>query len=144
MTVRVVCFGNPLHGDDGFGQHAYRRLRELGVDAVDAGTAGLDALRHLEGCDKAIVVDAVRTGAPAGTVHRLVPGDLDAPGGELSLHDLGVTSLLAALRDPPDIVVVGAEAGAIRTFSAGLSAPLAAALPRAVRMVLGEIEAAGG
>jgi hydrogenase maturation protease len=142
MTVRVVCFGNPLHGDDGFGQHVFRRLKEHGVAAFDAGTAGLDALPYFEGCAKAVIVDAVRTGAPIGTVQRLVPADLASPGGELSLHDLGVENLLAALRDPPDIVLVGAEVGDLRAFTDSLSAPLDAALPKAVQMVLREISAA--
>jgi hydrogenase maturation protease len=91
--MRVVCFGNVLHGDDGFGQHVLRRLHERGdVAAVDAGTAGLSALPYFEGCVKAVLVDAVRTGARIGTVHRLVPSDLESPGGEMSLHDLGVAS----------------------------------------------------
>jgi hydrogenase maturation protease len=66
-AVRVVCFGNPWHGDDGFGLHVLRRLPGE-VDAFDAGTAGLDALPYLESCAKAVLVDAVRTGAPVGTV----------------------------------------------------------------------------
>ena len=90
--ARIVCFGNLWHGDDGFGPHVFRRLHgELpqGVAAVDAGTAGLDALPHFEGCAKAVVVDAVRTGGQIGTVHRLVPAISSPPGGEFSLHDLG-------------------------------------------------------
>jgi hydrogenase maturation protease len=144
MSVHVVCFGNALHGDDGFGQHVLRRLEQRGVTAFDAGTAGLNALPYFEGCAKAIVVDAVRTGARVGAVHRLGVGDLDAPGRGLSLHDLGVGSLLAALRRSPEVVVIGAEVGEIRTFTDGLSAPLEAAVPRAVELVLREIRAARG
>ena len=108
--------------------------------AFDGGTAGLDALPYFEGCAKAVVVDAVRTGGRIGTVHRLVPSDLQPPGGELSLHELGVSGLLAALavlpHDVPDVVLIGAEVSEIRTFNDRLSAPLEAALPTAVRLVL--------
>jgi hydrogenase maturation protease len=137
VSARVICFGNAWHGDDGFGHHVFRRL-EGRVPAVDAGTAGLNALPHFEGCTKAVIVDAVRTGARVGTVHRLVPSDLEPPGGELSLHELGVASLLAALREPPEIVLIGVEVGELSTFTDRLSPPLQAALPTAVDLVLDE------
>jgi hydrogenase maturation protease len=145
-VTHVVCFGNAWHGDDGFGLHVYRRLREL--DAVprlfDAGTAGLDALPYFEGCDRAVIVDAVWTGGTVGTVHRLTAGDLERPGGELSLHDLGVASLLAALAAlsgrPPEVIVIGAEVGEIRPFSDRLTPPLEAAVDEAVRLVLREAD----
>jgi hydrogenase maturation protease len=103
--AHVVCFGNPWHGDDGFGHHVFRRLHEFGalppaVELFDAGVAGLNALPYFEHCSKAVMVDAVRVGAPVGTVHRLLPDELDPPGGELSLHELGVTSLQAGSRPP--------------------------------------------
>jgi hydrogenase maturation protease len=136
--THVVCFGNAWHGDDGFGQHVLRSL-PAGIEAFDAGTAGLDALGYFEDCDKAVIVDAVRTGAPVGTVHRLLPGDLAIPGDELSLHELGVSSVLAALPEPPDVVIIGAEVGEVRAFSDRLSAPVAAAVPEAVELVLREV-----
>jgi len=134
---RVICFGNAWLGDDGFGHHVFRRLPAR-TDAVDAGIAGLNALPHFDGCSKAVVVDAVRTGAPPGTLHRLLPSDLGAPGGELSLHDLGVARVLAALREPPEVVLIGAEVGDLRTFTDRLSPPLEAAVATAVQLVLRE------
>jgi hydrogenase maturation protease len=138
VRVHVVCFGNALHGDDGFGRHVFRGLPPE-IEAFDAGIAGLDALPYFEGCAKAVIVDALRTGAPAGTVHRLAPDDLAPPVGALSLHELGVSGLLAALGDRgPEVVIVGAEAGEVRPFGDGLSAPLAAALPEVIRLVVRE------
>ena len=146
-VTHVVCFGNPWHGDDGFGLHVYRRLQELealprGSRIFDAGTAGLDAVACFEGCSSAVIVDAVRAGGSVGTVHRLAASDLERPGGEFSLHDLGITSLLAALaavsREPPEIVVIGAEVGEIRPFAERLSPALEAAVPEAVRLILRE------
>jgi hydrogenase maturation protease len=145
--VHVVCFGNRWHGDDGFGLAVLRHLEARAplpahVAAYDAGTAGLDALPRLEGCARAVIVDALRTGRAVGTVHRLELGGLAAPGGEFSLHELGVAGVLTALRavarDPPEIVVIGAEVGAIRAFGEGLSAPVRSAVPVAAGMVLRE------
>ena len=136
-----------MHGDDGFGNHVFRRLCRRddlppAVELFDAGIAGLDALPLLDGCAKAVIVDAVRVGAPVGTLHRLVASDLEPPGGEVSLHELGVSSLLAALpavsSEPPEVVVIGAEVGSARAFTDALSAPLQDVLPAAVAMVLRE------
>ena len=57
--TRVLCFGNPWHGDDAFGLHVLRRL-PADIEAFDAGTAGLNALPYLESCARAVLVDAVR------------------------------------------------------------------------------------
>jgi hydrogenase 3 maturation protease len=145
--VHVVCFGNPLHGDDGFGHHVFRRLCQRddlppAIELFEAGIAGLDALAQFDGCAKAVIVDAVRVGAPIGTLHRLAPSDLEPPGAELSLHELGLPSLLAALpavsSHQPEVVVIGAQVGRVRPFTEGLSAPLQNLLPAAVAMVLRE------
>ena len=137
--MRVICFGNPWHGDDGFGHHVFRRL-EGRVAAVDAGTAGLNALPYFEGCTKAVVVDAVRLGGPVGMVHRLVATDLAPAERKPTLHGLGVDDLLAALplvlREPPEIVLIGAEIGAIHAFDDQLSAPVGSAVAVATRLVL--------
>jgi hydrogenase maturation protease len=144
-STHVVCFGNVLHGDDGFGIHVYRRLRDEALAIFDAGTAGLDALSCFEGCTRAVIVDAVRAGGTVGTVHCLAGSDLERGGGEFSLHDLGIPSLLAALAavtpEPPEIVVIGAEVGEISPFTDALSPRLEAAVPEAVRLVLRETRA---
>jgi hydrogenase maturation protease len=140
----IVCLGNPWHGDDGFGHHVFRRLEvagalPAGVELVDAGVSGLNALHWLDGCDKAVFVDAVRIGARVGTVHRLVQSELEPPGGEVSLHQLGLASLLAAAGDAAELVVIGAEVGPVHAFTDELSPPLRAAVPTAAAMVAREV-----
>jgi hydrogenase maturation protease len=143
----VLCLGNPWHGDDGFGHHVFLRLQAehalpQGVELVDAGVAGLNALRWLDGCATAVLVDAVRVGARIGTVHRLDASDLEPHGDELSLHELGVASLLAAhtaAGGGAEFVVVGAEVGPVRAFTDALSPPVRAAVPTAAAMVMREV-----
>jgi Ni,Fe-hydrogenase maturation factor len=60
-------------------------------------------------------------------------------GDAFSLHELGVGAVVAALREPPDVVLVGAEVGEVHAFTDRLSAPLEAAVPEAVRLVLSEL-----
>ena len=138
----VLCLGNPWHGDDGFGHHVFQRLHVLhalppSVTLVDAGVAGLNALGWLDGCAKAVLVDAVRVGARVGTVQRLDASELESPGDELGLASL--LAAHAAVGDVAELVVIGAEVGPVRAFTDVLSPPLRAAVPTAAAMVAGEV-----
>jgi len=148
--LHVICFGNPWQGDDGFGIHIFRRLRELHnlppqVKVFDAGIAGLAAVGFFEDCSKVVIVDALKTGGRVGRVRRLRLDDLDPPGPELSLHAFGVAHLLTALpvlfegRARPEIVVIGAEIGEVRRCTDELTPPQEAAIDRAVRLVRREM-----
>jgi hydrogenase maturation protease len=148
--LHVICFGNYWQGDDGFGIHVLRRLRRmsplLGVDLFDAGTAGLSALGHFEGCRKAVIVDAVKSGGPVGRVHRVRCEDVDWPDSELSVHAIGVNHLVAALPvvfeggPMPEVVVIGAEIGEIQPFTDALTLQVEAAVEVAAGLVRGECE----
>jgi hydrogenase maturation protease len=144
--VHVICFGNLWHGDDGFGIHVLRRLRAIerwprSVRLFEAGISGLSALGYFEGCRKVVAVDAVRSGRESGHVRRFVVEELDVPLHEMTIHGFGLPSALAALaalsdgRPLPEVVLIGAEIGAITRFTDNLSAPLEAALDEAVGMV---------
>jgi hydrogenase maturation protease len=144
----VVCFGNLWQGDDGFGIHVFRRLRAMRlpprVKVFEGGTAGLSALQHLEGCGKAVIVDAIKTGGRPGTVRRFLLEEFDTPGQEYSIHALGVNHLLAALPVvfeggvAPEVIVIGAEIGRISPFTDRLTPPVEAALGGAVDAVIKE------
>jgi len=100
----VIGLGNVVMSDDGLGVHAVARLRESGrladaVELIEGGTAGLLLLPHLADAPRAIIIDAVRAGARAGTLVRL-----DADGlarvfeRHISPHDVGLRDLLGAAR----------------------------------------------
>lgn len=139
----IICFGNALHGDDGFGQYVHDRLRQQAwpedVRLFNAATAGLDALAWLEGCRQAILVDALVDQGRPGAIRLFRP---ELPAGEtrdLSGHTAGVPYLLQAAAAVygtlPDIVVVGAEIGGITPFAPGLTPPLRRAAERVLRLI---------
>ena len=113
--VGVACLGNRFRGDDAVGLLVADRLRAAGVvvqECQDEPTRLLDSWREL---DRLVLVDAVRSGVPPGTVHRV-----DASSGELprelglsSSHLFGVAETIALARAldrlPPQVVVYGVE-----------------------------------
>lgn len=138
----IVCFGNPLHGDDGFGPAVYRKLAALPLPAdlrlFDAGTPGLAALGLFQGCEEAIIVDALALGGMPGRLHQLLPESIIAETG-LPGHGIGVGFLLQALAALPETVpqlrIIAVEVARVSAFQPGLSAPVSAAVDQAVALL---------
>ncbi len=84
--IVVIGIGQTLRGDDGAGIRAVQRWQaaypatashpQLRVELEEL--PGLSLLDRLSGADAAILVDAVRSGAPPGCLYRLELSDLDA------------------------------------------------------------------
>lgn len=73
QPLLIAGVGNVLRGDDGFGIEVVRRLQaEIQTDAVrvvETGIAGISLVQELmTGYAMLVVVDAVQSGRPAGTL----------------------------------------------------------------------------
>lgn len=143
--VRVIGVGTDWRGDDAAGLAVADRLRcagPPGLEVVRCAGGAAELLDAFDGADDVVVVDAVVSGAPPGTVHRLTAPEGVAgarPGG--GTHDAGVAdavALAAALgRLPARVRVVGIEAADTAMGCATLTAEVA----RAVDEVAGGIAA---
>lgn len=122
----VLGLGSIDRGDDAIGQLVAERIRDVVTERGPAGvrvvihedpTALIDAMADV---DIAVIVDAVRSGAPAGTVTAREVGPTEpalsarsAPG-PAGTHGLGLTAALELARAldrlPTRVVVVGVEA----------------------------------
>ncbi|MBI6546364.1 MAG: hydrogenase maturation protease, partial [Cyanobacteria bacterium NC_groundwater_1444_Ag_S-0.65um_54_12] len=115
------------------------------VRIFDAGLAGIGALRFFEGCTRAIIVDAVKTGAPAGTVCRLDPAEIAVPPAAYSSHLAGVAALINLLpvafegSELPKLTIIGVEVEKVGLFSEQLTPPVLAALERMLAEVRAEV-----
>ncbi|MEF8776829.1 MAG: hydrogenase maturation protease [Haloarculaceae archaeon] len=119
--LAIVGVGNSIMGDDGVGPKLIERLGESAVGSaadvrlVDAGTTGFLALEAMSGAERAVVVDAVETGDPPGTIHeyRCVDGTFETEIPEMTMHDVSFTEAMAAGRDvydlPDEIRILGVE-----------------------------------
>jgi len=115
--IALVALGGVLEGDDGAGPAALaelsaRWLLPPEVEPLDLGTPGPYLAEHLRGYDAVVILDAVRSQLPAGTV--VVETDAtrirSAPA-RMSPHDpnLGEALDLLALEGqlPEEVVIVG-------------------------------------
>lgn len=82
--LAVVCVGNPMKGDDGFGQAVAARL--VSGLVFDAGNVPENILNKVAAADPEVVifVDAADFGSAPGTI-RLATAD-EIAGGDFSTH----------------------------------------------------------
>lgn len=145
--ILVLGLGNPLVTDDSVGLRVVARLEPLLADRPDVEVSedywgGLRLMERMVGFDRAIVIDAICTGAPPGTIHRLTP-DAVATQRSASSHDVNLPTALAlgraaGLRLPRDehILLVGIEAEDILSFGEQCTPAVEAAIAPAVEEVL--------
>jgi hydrogenase maturation protease len=129
QALRVVCLGNALAGDDAAGLEV---AAALPAGAAEIG--GPDLLGLLDCVQPLLIVDAVSSGAPAGTVH-LLPLPAAAlevrARGSISTHGLSLPDGLelarrVGLRLPP-MLLLGIEIGDV-TLGAPATAPVQSAI----------------
>ncbi|MGW7436427.1 hydrogenase maturation protease [Streptomyces sp. NPDC054849] len=152
--VLVAGIGNVFLGDDGFGVETVRALSAHplpdDVEVVDFGVRGVHlAYQLLDGYDTLLLVDATARGGEPGTLYLIeadaAPGLEAEPGGAvLDGHHMSPDAVLALLdtlcagtgtTPPRRTLVLGCEPACVEE-GIGLSAPVTAAVPEAVRMAL--------
>lgn len=151
VRTLVIGLGNPLISDDSVGlrvaQHLRTRLAHCPhVDVMEDYWGGLRLMERMIGYQRAIVVDAICSGAPPGTIHRLSP-DMLATQRSASAHDVNLPTALAfgrqagaPLPQDADVRLVGIEALDVVNFSEQCTPAVAAAIPQVVEEVVQLVE----
>jgi hydrogenase maturation protease len=155
--VLVAGVGNIFLGDDGFGVEVARRLATADlpdwVRVADYGISGMHLAYDLaEGYESTILIDAAPRGGEPGTIYtiELQPSERSpdaalAESQRFNAHGMqpdvvfGVLDMLGA--DAGRVLVVGCEPATV-DYGMGLSAPVAAAVSEAVRVVTDLVTAA--
>jgi hydrogenase maturation protease len=147
MKTLLLGLGNPLVTDDSVGLRVAAELKSRltgrpDVEVAEDCSGGLRLMERMAGYDRAIVIDAIRSGAPPGTIHHLTPGDVPTQR-SASSHDVNLPTALALGRQagmhlPEDrhILLVGIEAEDILNFGERCTPAVEAAIPRAVEEVV--------
>jgi hydrogenase maturation protease len=147
VNVVVAGLGNSYRGDDAVGPLVAALAADEIAPVADVGPIEdpLDLLGRFDGVDLAVVVDAVRSGAPVGSV-RVVEIDLGpahlAPTPEpaiTSTHGVGLVGVVRLARAvgcaPRRLAVVTVE-GEVFDLGRDMSDAVVAAVPEAVRAVV--------
>jgi hydrogenase maturation protease len=151
VTARIVVLGvgNLLMGDEGLGIRGVEALEKdglpRGVRCIDGGTSTHELLEDLENLDALIILDAVASGQPPGTLVRLEDDAIpSAFSNKMSPHQHGINDLLATLkllgREPRHVVLIGVEP-AVMKLSLQLSPLVGRVLPTMVALVAKEVAA---
>lgn len=142
----LIGIGNELRGDDALGRLVARRFSgEPGVRVVEENGEGVDLIGAWAGAHTVILVDAVESGSPPGTLHRFdaTAAPIPATLFRCSTHAFSVAEAveLARVLDelPPRLILYGVEG---RHFTAGseMSPEATSAIEAAVEEIQREIQ----
>jgi hydrogenase maturation protease len=152
MRIVVLGVGNILLSDEGVGVHAVEKLRAdyllpPEVETIDGGTSGMEMLEDLANADHILIVDAVRSGRPPGTIMKIVGDDVPVFfKTKLSPHQIGLSDVLAALvltgEQPGGTTLIGVEPESLET-SLALTPTIAAQMPKLIGILAEELRALG-
>jgi hydrogenase maturation protease len=143
VAVLVLCLGNPLRRDDGVGW----RVADLLLAAPPAGAqirksslSGLHLLDDMEGFERVVILDAVKTGRAAPGAVASFPLDAVRAAAGPTSHGLGLPSSLRLARAfgaevPARLHVVAVEVEDMATVAEGLTAAVEAAIAPAAEAV---------
>ena len=147
----IIGMGNRLLSDDGVGIAVAHAVAERLTDVMkltvtELHTGGIRLMEAMAGFKRAVVVDAMLSGAPPGSVHRFDPKDFVTTKNTFSSHDTDFTTaydlgVMVGVALPEQLSFWGIEACEFDLFSEHLTAKVAAALPEAVNLIVAEIMA---
>jgi len=146
--ILILGLGNILLGDEGLGVWIAQQLSSQSlpdeIEVIDGGTAGYELLNLLEGRDKVIIIDAVKTEDKPGSVYKMDLSVLQEDTTmQLSLHQFGLKNVfkMASLMDiNPEVTLVGVVPKDYQKYHIGLSEDLEKVIPLVIETILQEIE----
>ena len=139
-SIVIIGVGNEYRGDDGAGIAVAHRLRALfpsGITILEESGEGAALIQAWQDAAWVMLVDAVRSGASPGTIHRLDALAASLPSGffHYSTHAFSVAEAVELARSldqlPPHLIVYGIEGA---NFAAGVE--LSPAVEQAVEAVV--------
>lgn len=117
VPVLVLGIGNILLQDEGLGVRVVEAVQQRHtippqVEVLDGGTAGMALMEVMRCREHLIIVDAVQTGEPPGSLVKMRGDAVPALfGTHITPHDLGLAEVLATLHLtaelPNDILLLG-------------------------------------
>jgi len=139
----IIGVGNEYRRDDGVGAVIARRLRAQlpgEIKVLEASGEGASLLEAWQGATSVVLLDAAKSGAPPGTIHRFDASTEPIPSAFLnySTHAFSVAEAVELSRVlhelPPHLIVYGIEGS---NFEAGVG--LSPAVEDAATLVVARV-----
>ncbi len=140
----ILCVGNRLRRDDGFGPAVYDELRSmenLKYDLEESWGEGTELIQAWEGRSQVIIIDAAHSGtASPGTLHRFNASETEIPQDffRYTTHRFGVAEaveLARSLGELPKHVEIYAVEGEDFGTGEGLSERVVDAVDRTINLI---------
>jgi hydrogenase maturation protease len=153
LKIAIVGCGNILLGDEGVGPYVVEEIKKRGVISSDVklielGVRGLELVDLIGRYGKIFIVDAVKTGGKAGSVHIFSCDDIQSlPSFPiLTLHDLGLITVLKLCEKlygnvSGKIKIYGVEVSDIESVRSGLSGDGKRGASKVIRLLEKEVSA---
>jgi hydrogenase maturation protease len=144
----LIGVGNQYRTDDAAGLMVVRSLKNQApafLEIIEESGEGASLMERWRGANGVIMVDAVSSGAPPGTIHRLdarrqaIPIDFFS----YSTHAFSVAEAVEMARVldqlPPKMIIYGIEGGSFE-FGTSPSPALEAAVSQVIESILKDLE----
>ena len=145
----IIGLGNPLLSDDGVGIAVALGVGEelrarMALTVTELHTGGIRLMEAMAGFSRAVVVDAMVSGAPPGTLHRFDPRAFVTTKNTFSSHDTDFATAydlgkLAGVPLPDRVFFWGIEAQEFDLFGEQFTPEVSAAVPGAIKRIVAEI-----
>ena len=145
----IIGMGNPQLSDDGVGLAvavavAERLKNVMKLTVTELNTGGIRLMEAMAGFKRAVVVDAMLSGATPGTVQRFDPKDFVTTKNTFSSHDTDFATayelgMMAGVSLPEQLSFWGIEAREFDLFGERFTAEVAAAVPVAVERIIAQL-----
>lgn len=142
----ILCIGNRYRQDDALGPLAADRLSALGLPTLELSGEGAGLIEAWSGGGLVLVVDALQSGAPPGTLRRIDAVQEPLPAGlfRYSSHRFGLAEAVEtarALNRLPDRLIIHGVEGAVFGFGETLTPAVAAVFDSLIEAVAADLTA---
>lgn len=142
----ILCLGNEVLSDDAFGPTIAGKLSphksdSVRVEVIFAPIAGFGLLDLLNGRERVLVIDSIKTGGvPAGTLHFFPMGSLTPSRNLTTSHQMSLPTALELGRQmgyqmPEHIDVLAVETEDVTTLSESMTEQVESAIEPALACI---------
>jgi hydrogenase maturation protease len=144
--VLFLGIGNGILSDDGAGIRVIEEIRAIvgereGIEFDSGNVNSYRLIDIIEGYEKVVIVDAMKSGAKIGTLHKIPVKKLKDRVSSFSIHTIDLGSAMKFGREmgatmPKEVSLYGIEVEDTETFSEDLTPNVSREIPSIAREIL--------